>query len=287
MNLARAGAQADAKANAPALNADPQRAFGGIARLHGAQGLTRLRAGHACVVGVGGVGSWAAEALVRSGVGRLTLIDLDHVAESNLNRQIHALHSTVGAAKVGVMRERLLDIAPDCEVLAIEDFVDHLNCMQLVPGDAVVVDAIDAPRAKAAMIALCRARGQALVVCGAAGGRTDPLALATDDLARVRGDALLAGVRARLRRDHGFSREPGRAFGVQAIHSRQAPLGAGGRNEGGGAPLACAGYGSVVTVTAAMGMAAAAQAMRLLMAGAPDAAHRAGAPARAMPVLGA
>lgn len=217
------------------------------------------------MVGVGGVGSWAAEALVRSGLGAITLIDLDHVAESNLNRQIHALHSTLGAAKVSVMHDRLRDIAPDCRVQATDAFIDPGNVMQLVPEGAVVVDAIDAPRAKAALIALCRARAQALVVCGAAGGRSDPLALAEDDLALIRGDALIAAVRARLRREHGFPREPGRRFGVSVIHSREAPAGT--RGAGAGAGLSCAGYGSVVTVTAAMGMAAAARAIRAIITG--------------------
>jgi tRNA A37 threonylcarbamoyladenosine dehydratase len=232
-------------------------------------------------VGVGGVGSWAAEALARCGVGTITLIDLDHIAESNLNRQVHALHSTLGAAKVEVMRARLLDIAPACRVNAVDEFIDPANVAQLVPGDAVVIDAIDAPRAKAALIALCRDRGQTVIVCGAAGGRTDPLCLASEDLALTRGDALLAGVRARLRRDHGFSREAGRRFGVAVVYSTEPPARttAGGRAgatvaiapgvgaaavAGGAAPLSCAGYGSLVTVTAPMGMAAAALALRAL-----------------------
>jgi tRNA A37 threonylcarbamoyladenosine dehydratase len=260
-------APADAPAGA-AAPADP-RAHASVARLFGDEGLARLRAARACVVGVGGVGSWAAEALVRSGVGAIVLIDLDHIAVSNLNRQIHALGSTLGAAKVEVMRARLLDIAPDCRVQAVDAFIDPDNVAELVPPDCVVLDAIDAPRAKAALIALCVRRGQPLIVCGAAGGRSDPLALAVDDLARVRGDALLAAVRARLRREHGFSREPGRAFGVSAVHSRQPPA-AGAPVAGAqaaGAPLACAGYGSLVTVTAAMGLAAAARLIDAIVRG--------------------
>ena len=285
--------------------ADPGRAFGGVARLFGNDGLARLQSGHVCVVGVGGVGSWAAEALARCGVGTITLIDLDHIADSNLNRQVHALHSTLGAAKVEVMRARLLDIAPRCRVHAVDAFIDPGNVASLVPADAVVIDAIDAPRAKAALIALCRARAQKVVVCGAAGGRTDPLCLTSDDLALTRGDALLAGVRARLRRDHGFSREAGRRFGVVALYSTEAPARgqAGGRGPadagahagadadadagadagadaardgGAGAPLSCAGYGSLVTVTAPMGMAAAALALRALV---PPAGRKAQAPA--------
>ncbi len=262
---------------------DTARAFGGVARLFGAAGLARLQSGHVCVVGVGGVGSWAAEALARCGVGEITLIDLDHIAESNLTRQIHALQSTLGAAKVGVMRDRLLDIAPACRVNAVDEFIDPDNVAQLVPERAVVVDAIDSARAKAALIALCRQRGQAVIVCGAAGGRTDPLRLTHDDLALTRGDALLAGVRARLRRDHGFPREAGRRFGVVAVFSTEPPA-RGAAEDGepasaaagaGGAPLNCAGYGSLVTVTAPMGMAAAALALRALN---PPAGRKAAAP---------
>ena len=243
------------------------RAFGGVARVFGDAGLARLRAAHVCVVGIGGVGSWAAEALARSGVGHLTLIDLDHIAESNLNRQVHALGSTLGASKITVMRDRLLDIAPDCRIELVDDFIDPDNVALRVPAEAIVIDAIDSPRAKAALIALCRRRSQPVIVCGAAGGRTDPLRLSIDDLALTRGDALLAAVRARLRREHGFTRETGRAFGVPVIHSSEPPAGGGGpRAPGGGAPLACAGYGSMVTVTATMGMAAAAHAIRVALA---------------------
>ncbi len=245
---------------------DERRAFSGVARLYGDAGLARLQAAHVCVVGVGGVGSWAAEALARTGVGSITLIDLDHIAESNLNRQVHALSSTLGGAKVAVMRERLLDIAPNCRVGAVDEFIDPGNVAQLVPAECVVIDAIDSPRAKAALIALCRERDQVVIVCGAAGGRTDPLKLCADDLALTRGDALLAGVRARLRREHGFSRLAGQRFGVLAIHSTETPAADQVASPaGGGAPLSCAGYGSLVTVTAPMGMAAAAQAIRLIL----------------------
>jgi tRNA threonylcarbamoyladenosine dehydratase len=216
------------------------------------------------VVGIGGVGSWAAEALARCGIGALTLIDLDHVAESNFNRQIHALESTLGAAKVEVMAARIAEISPGTRVVRIDDFVGVGNVAALVDARAdVVIDAIDSPRAKAAVIALCVARGQPVVVCGAAGGRTDPLALRRADLAQTRGDALLASVRARLRRDHGFPRGTGHPFGVEAIWSPapQPVSAAPGAAARAGAPLACAGYGSVAMVTAAMGMAAAADAV--------------------------
>lgn len=258
-----------------------ERRFGGVARLLGAAALDRLQAAHFVVVGIGGVGSWTAEALARSGAGALTLVDMDHVAESNLNRQVHALESTLGAAKGEAMRERIAGIWRGCRVALVDDFVTAENAAALIPEDAIVVDAIDQPRAKAAMIALCRRRRQPLVVCGGAGAVTDALSLRRADLALVRGDPLLASVRARLRREHGFPREPGRRFGVTALYfeaqrlkaAPEAPAAAcalpggdpalpGGETSAappgrGGAPLACAGYGSMVTVTAALGFAAA------------------------------
>jgi tRNA A37 threonylcarbamoyladenosine dehydratase len=240
-----------------------------VARAYGAAGAARIAAAHAVVVGVGGVGSWAAEALARCGIGRLTLIDLDHVADSNVNRQVHALGSTLGASKVEVMAARVADISPATRVECIDDFVTVENVASLVPTSAgVVIDAIDAPRAKAALIAHCVANRVPVVVCGGAGGRLDPLALRRSDVAEVKGDALLAAVRARLRRDHGFPKERGVRFVVDAIWS---PAPAGGVRPASpgeaGMPLACGGYGSVVMVTATMGFAAASDAVGALLRG--------------------
>ncbi len=248
------------------------RRFSSVARVYGDTGAQRLWQSHVVVVGIGGVGSWAAEALARSGVGRLTLIDLDHVAESNINRQVHALDSTLGAAKVEVMAARIHEISPDCVVRAVDAFVEPGEEAGLIPADAdVVIDAIDAVGAKASLIAWCCARQLPIVVCGAAGGRTDPLQLRVEDLARTQGDALLSAVRARLRRHHGFARPakgqkalPPR-FGVEAIFSPEQIAGTRPQVEGGGMPLACAGYGSLVTVTAAMGLAAASRTLDILL----------------------
>ncbi len=250
-------------------SASDERRFGGVARLYGAAALQRLAAAHVVVVGVGGVGSWAAEALARSGVGRLSLIDLDHVAESNINRQVMALESTVGAAKVQAMAVRCRDIAPGCRVDPIEEFVTADNVATLLPPADALIDAIDQPRAKAALIARARRLRLPLVVCGGAGGRSDPLRLQRSDLALARGDALLASVRARLRREHGFPREAGHRFDVLAVHSSEPMAGrdaaAAALSAGAGAPLACAGYGSIVTVTAALGLAAAQTAIDRLL----------------------
>ncbi len=243
--------------------ADHARRFGGVARSYGAGALDALAASHLVVVGVGGVGSWAAEALARSAVGRITLVDMDHVAESNINRQVHALDTTLGRSKILAMAERIAAISPQCRVDCVDDFVDPGNVASLVPSDAdVVIDAIDAPAAKAALIATCVRRGQVVVVCGGAGGRVDPLQLASGDLASTRHDALLASVRSRLRREHGFPRAGSGRFGVPALWFDAPALGSlvqPGANAG--TPLACSGYGSLVTVTAPLGFAAAAQAL--------------------------
>ena len=259
------GAEAAVPADSPALLDD--RRFASLERLYGPGGLAALRQAHVVVVGLGGVGSWCAETLARSGVGHLTLIDLDHVAESNINRQVHALDATLGQAKVEAMAARIAAIAADCSVDTIDDFVTADNAASLLPAASAWIDAIDQAGAKAAMIALAVARRQRLIVCGAAGGRTDPLRLRCDDLAQARGDALLASVRSRLRRHHAFPRDPKRRFGVQAVFSEepvlqrtQVGLGAG------DAPLACAGYGSAMGVTAAMGLAAAQRVINLLAA---------------------
>ena len=252
---------------------DYARRFGGVERLYGAGALARAAAAHVVVVGIGGVGSWAVEALARSGIGRLTLIDLDHVAESNINRQVHALGATLGAAKVLAMRQRILDINPDCIVATVEEFVDERNPRDLIPACDAVIDAIDHVRAKAALIAHCRRAGIRIVTTGGAGGRTDPTRVDVIDLSRTTQDALASKVRAQLRKDYGFPREPKKKFGVACVYSPEQIR----RSVSAGlcavdgvaadipidpaAGLNCAGYGSSVAVTASFGMAAAAQVL--------------------------
>lgn len=242
---------------------DPERRFGGIARLYGAAGLARLQAAHVCIIGIGGVGSWAAEALARSGVGALTLIDLDHVAESNINRQIHAADATLGMAKVEAMARRISGYAPDCRLTLIDDFLTEENVGLILPACDGVIDAIDNVRAKAALIAHCKRNKISLVTTGGAGGRVDPTRVQVDDLARTIQDALASSVRARLRKEFGFTRDPKKKFGVECVFSPEqlrrpdavsceavpaAPQG-----------LSCAGYGSSVAVTSTFGMVAAAR----------------------------
>jgi tRNA A37 threonylcarbamoyladenosine dehydratase len=253
---------------------DLVRRFSGVTRLYGVAAAARFGAGHAVVVGLGGVGSWAVEALARSAVGRITLVDFDHIAESNVNRQLHALEDTFGKAKVEAMAERVRSINPACRVHVVDEFASADNAATLVAGAHVVLDCIDQVIAKAALIAAARAAGVPIVTCGAAGGRVDPTRIRCDDLARLTGDPLLAKVRHKLRRDHGFPRDQGRRptrFGVPGVYSdeplqRPAPVCDADGRPMAGAALACAGYGSGVVVTAAMGFVAAAQALAVLAA---------------------
>jgi len=249
--------------------------FGGIARLVSAEGLQRLRAAHVCVVGIGGVGSWTVEALARSGVGALTLIDLDEVCVTNINRQLHALDGTIGRSKVEVMAERVRLINPDCRVTAVTEFFTEQSAQRLfAPDFTCVVDAIDALGNKCRLLALCRARALPVIACGAAGGRLDATQVRVADLANATRDRLLAEVRKRLRQQHGFP-PPGEPLGVACVFSAETPV----LPE----PPACAseepgnqsaprlncewGYGSATFVTGTFGFAAAGWVVRKIAAG--------------------
>ena len=240
--------------------ADLERRFGGLRRLYGDAAYARIRAARVAIVGVGGVGSWAAEALARCGVASLTLIDLDHVAESNINRQVQALGATLGQAKVQALRERIADIHPGCAVECVEEFVDEGNWPALLPHPVdVVIDACDQVRAKLALAAWALQTHTPLVIAGAAGGKRQPQAIEVDDLAGTTHDPLLASLRQRLRKQHGAPRTG--AIGLRCVFSRESvvvPQGAECDVDG---SLNCHGYGSSVTVTAAFGMACAAVAL--------------------------
>jgi len=253
------------------MTADHARRFGGTARLYGEQAASKLREAHVCVVGIGGVGSWSAEGLARSAIGRITLIDLDMVAESNTNRQIHALGDIYGKAKVDAMAERILQINPDCRVNCVEEFITPDNVEQMLdqPFDALI-DAIDQVRAKAAMIAHCRRHKIPVIVAGAAGGQVDPTQVKVADLAQTIQDPLLAKVRSTLRRDYGFPRDTKKKFNVTAVYSTEAlrypTAETSCDSERGPAGLNCAGFGSSVCVTSVFGMTAAAHAIKLITA---------------------
>jgi len=247
------------------------RRFGGIARLYGERALERFRAAHVCVIGVGGVGSWIVEALARSAVGRLTLIDLDNVAESNINRQIQALSTTVGMPKIEALKQRIALINPYCEVELVEDFIDPDNLEQMIGDNRFdyVVDAIDSVKAKAALIAYCSARRIPLVVIGGAGGQLDPTKIEVRDLARTEQEPLLKKVRKVLRAHYGFAKGEKNKYHIDAVFSME-PLR---YPESGDAcaidpnsitGLNCAGFGSSMVVTATFGMVAAGHLLRKL-----------------------
>jgi tRNA threonylcarbamoyladenosine dehydratase len=261
----------------PALDADLERRFGGLRRLYGDAGYARLRAARVAVVGLGGVGSWTAEALVRCGVAALVLIDLDHVSESNINRQVQALGATLGQAKAEALRQRFADIHPACEVHCVEAFVEPGNWPALLPMPVdVLVDACDQVRAKLALAAWGLAAQVPVVCVGAAGGKRLAQRVEVDDLAAATHDPLLASLRQRLRKEAGAARQG--PIGLRCVFSREsvalpeAVCAAGGGNAADATvdgSLNCHGYGSSVMVTASFGMAAAGEAVALLLAGQP------------------
>jgi len=235
---------------------EAQRRFSGLDRLYGPGPAQAVRNAHVVVVGVGGVGSWAAEALARSGVGRITLVDMDHVSESNINRQIHAVTPTVGMAKITAMAERIALINPDCQVVGLDAFVDADNWLQLLPVDAdAVIDACDQVIAKTAMAQWARQSGSPFITVGAAGGKRHAHTATICDLSACTHDPLLAQVRYRLRKFHGAPKE-GKKMGVACVSSTEPVASAQGAAQDDNT-LNCHGYGSLVTVTATFGLCAA------------------------------
>ena len=246
-------------------DADLERRFGGLRRLYGDAGYARIRALRVAIVGVGGVGSWAAEALARSGVASLTLIDLDQVSESNINRQIQATSATVGQAKVLALRERIAGIHPGCAVVEVEEFVDDSNWPALLPQAVdVVIDACDQVRAKTAIAAWAIATRATLVIAGAAGGKRWPQQVEVADLGLVTHDPLLAALRQRLRKQHDAARSG--KIGVRCVFSREPVVAPGDACDVEG-NLNCHGYGSTVSVTATFGLVAAQVALECAAVG--------------------
>jgi tRNA A37 threonylcarbamoyladenosine dehydratase len=288
--LPTAGADAAGAAGAPPYEAaDLARRFGGVARLYGAPALQTFEQAHVAVIGIGGVGSWVAEALARSAIGRLTLVDLDNIAESNTNRQIHALDGNYGMAKVTAMAQRIALINPACVVEQVEDFVEPDNFARVLGGGFdYVIDAIDSVRTKTALLAWCVAQHQPVITVGGAGGQLDPTRIRIDDLAQTIQDPLLSKVRAGLRKQHGFARGPKVKFKIAAVYSDEPLLyppaesrsddvalglesapatareAAPSAASSGPIGLNCAGFGSSVCVTASFGLAAAAYVLRAL-----------------------
>jgi tRNA A37 threonylcarbamoyladenosine dehydratase len=247
------------------MNEDDLR-FGGLARLYGADGLQRLLQSRVCVVGIGGVGSWAAEALARSAVGHITLVDLDDVCLSNVNRQLHALDGAIGRPKVEVMAERIRAIHPACQARAVAEFFTEATAEDILAADFdFVLDAIDQVTNKCLLIARCRQKEIPIICAGGAGGRRDPAAIQVADLAQTSHDALLQKVRKKLRDDHGFPRDPKTPFGVPCVFSAEPATppasGCAGR-------MTCDnGYGTAGFVTGTMGLVAASRIVSKIAAG--------------------
>lgn len=196
--------------------------FGGIGRLYTPEGLAKLRQSHICVIGIGGVGSWAVEALARSGIGKITMIDMDDICVTNINRQIHALTSTVATLKTEAMKTRIAEINPECQVEIIDDFISPDNLADyLNRGYDYVIDAIDSVKTKAALIAYCKRNKIRLITTGGAGGQTDPSQIQIADLSKTIQDPLASKVRSLLRKEYHFSQNPKRKFGVDCVFSTQ------------------------------------------------------------------
>lgn len=227
--------------------------FGGIGRLYTPEGLAKLRQSHICVIGIGGVGSWAVEALARSGIGKITMIDMDDICVTNINRQIHALTSTVATLKTEAMKTRIAEINSECQVEIIDDFISPDNLADyLNRGYDYVIDAIDSVKTKAALIAYCKRNKIRLITIGGAGGQTDPSQIQIADLSKTIQDPLASKVRSLLRKEYHFSQNPKRKFGVDCVFSTQ-PLIFPKMGEGCeiSATMNCAnGFGAVTIVTA-------------------------------------
>lgn len=249
--------------------------FAGIARVYGRDGLSKISQAKICVIGIGGVGSWLCESLVRSGVNQLCMIDLDDIAMSNINRQIHALSSTLEQSKIEVMKNRLLDINPQANIALIEDFVTPENTHEYINNSYdVIVDASDSVKTKAAVIAYCKRNKIKIISIGGAGGQRDPLQIKRADLAKTIQDPLLAKVRSELRRFYNFSQNPKRNFGVECIYSTEqllypSPNGqvshSKQQSEGASKMDCSTGFGAFVGVTASFANIACSRALEYLI----------------------
>lgn len=257
---------------------DNEERFGALSRVYGLEAYQIIRQSHICVVGNGGVGSWAVEALARTGVNRIAIIDGDDIARSNINRQCHTLESTLGGMKTEVMKQRVLDINPECVCETKNEFLNDDNIFDLLLPDGespydCVIDAIDRIKYKALIIYFCKRNRIPVVTTGGAGGLVEPTQIEVKDLTRTWNDPLAASVRLSLRQQYNFTRNPKRSFGVPCVYSREqqrypdADGNVGYQKPGvAGLTLDCGfGYGSVVSVTASFGFAAAAKAIELVV----------------------
>lgn len=239
-----------------------ERRFAGIGRLYGDAAFALFQRAHVVVAGAGGVGSWAIEALARSGIGRLTLIDMDVLVASNVNRQLPAQTEHFGRGKIEVMGERIRSINPRIDLRLVDDFITRDNIATLLQDTPdLLLDCTDDVDAKVSMIVWCRRRRIPIVVAGAAGGKTNPAELRIDDLTRTHRDPLLAKIRRQLRRECNFPKDPEEKFGIPCVYSNQSVSTPDGVSCDSG-DLSCSGYGSATVVTASMGMMAVAEGLR-------------------------
>lgn len=242
------------------------RRFAGSARVYGADAFTGFEQSHVMVIGIGGVGSWAVEALARSGVGELTLVDMDVLVASNVNRQLPALSETFGYGKIDVMAARARSINPRVKINLVDDFLTPDNVKNLFERKPdVVLDCIDDVKAKIALILHCRFNKIPLIVSGGAGGKLDPLKIRVADLSKTEQDPMLAKIRTELR-NKGMCKKPKDKFGITCIYSIDNPFSAAKACDSinASAGLRCGGYGSAVTVTATFGMVASAEVLKKL-----------------------
>ena len=259
------------------MNPNLVKRFSGLSNLYGERALQAIAQSHVVVIGVGGVGSWAVEALARNAVGAITMIDMDLVSESNINRQLPALSSTLGRDKTAVLKDRIMDIHPECEVTIIDDFVTLENVAEILSSDVVwdyVIECVDSFRVKAAIISHCKRNKLPVITVGGAGGQIDPLKIKQVDLSRTQHDALFSKTRKILRQDYGFARNPKRVFSIPCVYSDEQiryPDGQGGvtmeKPEGSEkSGLSCAGgIGSSMQVTASFGLTAVAYVINQLI----------------------
>ncbi len=242
------------------MNTSDLRRFGGISRLFGAEGLENLQNAHVCVVGVGGVGSWAAEALARSAVGTITLIDADTVAMSNTNRQLPAMDGNWDEKKIEVLARRFRAINPEADIRTIDAFVDETNYESYLSDADIILDCIDSMKAKVGLVAWAKRNAKTIIVSAGAGGRIDPTRVCVADMADVKGDALIAALRTKLRREHGFPKATGEKraprFGIETVYSDEQK-----RETQDGAE----GFGVFVGVTATFGMMMSARAVQKIV----------------------
>lgn len=253
-----------------------QQRFGGIARLYGHQAQILFSRAHICVIGMGGVGSWAVEALARTGIGAITLIDMDDVCVTNTNRQNHAVRENIGQAKIAVMEQRILAINPHCQVKCIDDFITPENVVEMLGQNfSYVIDTIDSVRPKAALLAYCRRYAIPIITVGGAGGQIDPTRIAVLDLAKTVQDPLAASVRERLKRDFGVVKNSKGKLRIDCVSSSEplmypqieSNLSRSGCTTEGSKRMDCAsGFGAVTMVTATFGFIAVAHALKKMIA---------------------